>query len=210
MLNLKYLPEFLLSLNKISSFKTFSLSNKFRCRFYVFKKCKIHFSKSSDIKINNFLYINEPWENDIATSGILSVGKNSEFSVNNGVHIRRGANISVCDNASLSIGSGFINKNVNIACFENISIGNNVEISENVVIRDSDNHTIVRDNYTMTSPIKIGNHVWIGINATILKGVTVGDGAVIAAGSVVTKDVPPKALVGGVPAKIIKENIEWR
>lgn len=50
----------------------------------------------------------------------------------------------------------------------------------------------------------IGNDVWIGTNAIILKGVRVGDGAVIAAGSVVTKDVPPYAIVGGVPAKIIK------
>lgn len=50
----------------------------------------------------------------------------------------------------------------------------------------------------------IGNDVWIGLRATILRGVTVGNGAVIAAGAVVTKDVPPYAVVGGVPAKIIK------
>ena len=50
----------------------------------------------------------------------------------------------------------------------------------------------------------IGNDVWIGLNATILDGVTIGDGAIVAAGAVVTKDVPPYAVVGGVPAKIIK------
>lgn len=53
-------------------------------------------------------------------------------------------------------------------------------------------------------PIVIGNHVWIGSNATILQGVTIGEWAVVAAGAVVTKDVPPFAVVGGVPAKIIK------
>ena len=52
--------------------------------------------------------------------------------------------------------------------------------------------------------IEIGNDVWIGTRATILEGVTIGDGAVVAAGAVVTKDVPPYAIVGGVPAKIIK------
>ena len=52
--------------------------------------------------------------------------------------------------------------------------------------------------------IIIGNDVWIGGNATILRGVTIGDGAIIAAGAVVTKDVPPYAIVGGIPAKIIK------
>lgn len=53
-------------------------------------------------------------------------------------------------------------------------------------------------------PIEIGNDVWIGTRATILDGVKVGHGAIIAAGAVVTKDVPPYAVVGGVPAKIIK------
>lgn len=53
-------------------------------------------------------------------------------------------------------------------------------------------------------PVKIGNDVWIGARAMILDGVTIGDGAVIAAGAVVAKDIPPYAIVGGVPAKIIK------
>jgi len=59
----------------------------------------------------------------------------------------------------------------------------------------------IRDVYS--SPI-IGNDVWIGANAIILQGVTIGDGAIVAAGAVVTKDVPPYAIVGGVPAKVIK------
>lgn len=56
----------------------------------------------------------------------------------------------------------------------------------------------------------MGNHVWIGTRVTLLPGVTVGDGAVIAAGAVVTKDVPAGALVGGVPAKVLKEHVEWK
>ena len=52
--------------------------------------------------------------------------------------------------------------------------------------------------------------MWIGCNCIILKGVTIGEGAVVAAGSVVTKDVPPKALVGGNPAKIIKSDVFWK
>ena len=53
-------------------------------------------------------------------------------------------------------------------------------------------------------------HVWIGTRVTILSGVNVGNGAVIAAGALVTKDVPAGALVGGIPAKIIKEKVEWQ
>jgi len=58
------------------------------------------------------------------------------------------------------------------------------------------------------SPITIGNDVWIGAHAVILSGVTIGNGAVIAAGSVVTKDVPPYAVVGGIPSKIIRSRFK--
>jgi len=54
-------------------------------------------------------------------------------------------------------------------------------------------------------PIVIGKNVWIGANATVVPSVTIGDGSVIAAGAVVTKDVPANVIVGGVPAKIIKK-----
>jgi acetyltransferase-like isoleucine patch superfamily enzyme len=61
----------------------------------------------------------------------------------------------------------------------------------------------------MTQPIHIGNHVWIGMNVTILKGVQIGDGAIIAAGAVVTRNIPARCLAGGVPARVLKENITW-
>jgi len=54
-------------------------------------------------------------------------------------------------------------------------------------------------------PVRIGNKVWIGDNAVIMDGVTIGDSAIIAANAVVTKDVPAYAVVGGVPAKVIKQ-----
>ena len=73
---------------------------------------------------------------------------------------------------------------------------------------DSDAHEL--DGNRNTNPVHIGNHVWIGTRVTILNGVNIGEGAVIAAGSLVTKDVPAGSLVGGVPAKVIKEKVEWK
>ena len=104
-----------------------------------------------------------------------------------------------------------LGKNVFInsgCCFQDqggIEIGDNALIGQQVVIATI-NHDLTPERRAnmQFAPVKIGNNVWIGAHATILAGVTVGDGAVVAAGAVVTKDVPANAVVGGVPAKIIK------
>ena len=94
-------------------------------------------------------------------------------------------------------------------CFQDqggIEIGDDALIGHQVVIAtlNHDLHPLRRGSMTH-KPVKIGKKVWIGAHATILPGVTIGNGAVIAAGAVVTKDVPPNTVVGGVPAKILKE-----
>lgn len=137
--------------------------------------------------------------------------ENSQLNVSGNFSFVYGSSIYINANAILELGSGFCNINASISCFEKITIGQGVFISENVLIRDSDDHTIINGgSQIFTKPILIGNHVWIGAGVTILKGVTVGDGAVIAAGAVVNKDVPPNTLVGGVPGRIIRSNISWK
>ena len=104
-----------------------------------------------------------------------------------------------------------LGKNVFInsgCCFQDqggIEIGDNALIGQQVVIATI-NHDLTPERRAnmQFAPVKIGNNVWIGAHATILAGVTIGSGAVVAAGAVVTKDVPANAVVGGVPAKIIK------
>ena len=61
----------------------------------------------------------------------------------------------------------------------------------------------------LRSPVVIHDHVWVGARVTILKGVEIGEGAVVAAGSVVTHDVPAHALVGGNPARVIRQDVDW-
>lgn len=126
-----------------------------------------------------------------------------------------GSRINVNQGAKLTLGSGYMNHDCVIDCFDSVTIGHHVVISERVVLRDSDNHAItvsgneVANETKVTAPIVIGDHVWIGINVIVLKGVTIGEGAVVAEGSVVNKDVPPHCLVAGVPAKVIKTNVTW-
>jgi len=135
---------------------------------------------------------------------------NAKIIIEKSFSIYSGAKVYVNQGAILKLGGGYINHNFNLNCFERIEIGTDVAISDNVCIRDSDNHDILHSCHTKTKPIIIGNHVWIGMNVTILKGVNIGDGVIIAAGSIVTKDVPKNSLVGGIPAKILKPNVDWK
>ncbi|WP_064965674.1 acyltransferase [Tenacibaculum ovolyticum] len=125
---------------------------------------------------------------------------NSSFTYNN---ISIGNNVGIGDNASF------------IATISHIYIGDNVAIAPNVTIRGG-NHRYdivgkwitdydVKDKRKEDDlPVYVGNDVWIGTNVTILKGVEIGNGAIIAAGSLINKDVLPYTIVGGVPAKFLK------
>ena len=124
-----------------------------------------------------------------------------------------GVGVRVTEGAKLSIGDHtYLNRSASIDCTQEITIGDYCAISDNVQILDSDFHPIIYNGKisTMSKPVHIGNHVWIGRSAIILKGVTIGDGAIIGAGSVVTRDVPAGCLVAGNPARVIKENVEWK
>lgn len=99
----------------------------------------------------------------------------------------------------------FINSGCHFQDQGGIFIGDGALIGHNVVLATV-NHDLnpAKNRRNHFAPVKIGAHAWIGSNATILSGVTVGDWAVVAAGAVVTRDVPAMTVVGGVPAKVIK------
>ena len=91
-----------------------------------------------------------------------------------------------------------------------VTIGSHVNLAQGITVTAL-NHNLAEKDLRIdeqgvsTNPVTIGNDIWIGANAVILPGVTIGDHSVVAAGAVVTKDVPSHTLVAGVPAKIIKE-----
>ena len=125
-------------------------------------------------------------------------------------NLRYGAYIEVVNGGKLSIGQGAANVGLTIMCAKEVTIGNGVRIGRNVSIRDWNGpHVIINDHYRNHAPVHIEDHVWLCTGCTIMPGVTVGEGSVVAANATVTKDVPPHSLVGGSPAKVLKENIEW-
>lgn len=115
-----------------------------------------------------------------------------------------------CDNGkNIHVGKNFLaNYNVTILDIAPVHIGDYVMIAPNTLITTI-NHPMNpsgrRKHLGIAKSVTIGNDVWIGANVTILPGVTIGNNVVVAAGAVVTKDVPDNVLVGGVPARVIKE-----
>lgn len=134
-----------------------------------------------------------------------------------------GCSFAVKGNGRCTVGEYTLMNGALVMCEEEITIGSYCLISWGVGIADSDFHPLdpvqrkkdcmVLNPFTATEarppiktkPVKIGNNVWIGMNAIILKGVTIGDNSVIGAGAVVTKDVPANVVVVGNPAKVVKE-----
>ena len=91
-----------------------------------------------------------------------------------------------------------------------VEIGNNVNLAQGITVTAlnhnfGDTNKRIDEQGVSTNAVKISNDVWIGANAVVLPGVTIGHHCVVAAGAVVTKDVPPHSLVAGVPAKVIKQ-----
>ena len=125
-------------------------------------------------------------------------------------NLRYGAYIEVINGGKLTIGQGAANVGLTIMCAKEVTIGNGVRIGRNVSIRDWNGpHVIINSTYRNHAPVHIEDHVWLCTGCTIMPGVTIGEGAVVAANATVTKNVPPYSLVAGSPAKVVKENVKW-
>jgi len=205
----------LISINLID-YKLLDIGTYFYCKYVKkinalipYKTSKVILSPTARIKIDGKLSLNTNCMKQNGRSTILRIDENAEMLVRGNFDVFYGGDIICFKKSRLIIGSGFCNSNVTIRCTKSIKIGNDVAIAHNVTIMDSDAHNIIQYDHKKTKPVIIGNHVWIGSRAMILKGVKVGDGAVIAAGAIVTKDVPANSLVAGTPARVLQTNIKW-
>ena len=157
---------------------------------------------------------------EIADDCILSDTKITIHGDNNKLFIDATARlmgpcvISMHNDAALHIGENAGIRGVTfIVDRAAITIGKLCMFSYNIILRTTDSHRVIglSDNEVVNTPksITLGNHVWIGQNATILKGAEIGDDSIVAMGAVVTKGCPPNCIVAGNPAKVVKTGITW-
>lgn len=129
--------------------------------------------------------------------------------------IGHGSKIDCSDNGHLVLGENFIiSAESTIICSKKVSFGSDCMLSWDVLIMDTDLHGIFdKDGIKINgdSPVEIGSNVWVGCRATILKGVRIADGTIIAATSTITKHIQESHnIVGGNPISILKKEVTWK
>ena len=172
--------------------------------------------RKNKIKIsgnNNILYIGK--NSLLRDSNIFIKGNNNIIYIGDDCVVNNTSIILDNEGSEIRIGNKTSIAKVQIVSLEpyKIEIGKDCMLSYDIEIRNTDSHKIYDKNTNERinegSSINIGNHVWLGMRAIILKGVTIGDNSIVAAGSIVTKDVKANTIVSGNPAKQIKENVYW-
>ena len=137
----------------------------------------------------------------IANKGELIVGRSVSFYAKpfpSSISVGKGARLWIGDNV-------FCNYGLDIGCTDSIRIGSHTIIGPMVNLIDANFHPVDAEDRSGSRAIVVEDNVWIGRGCIVLPGVTIGSGSVIAAGSVVTRDIPANVLAGGVPAKVIRE-----
>lgn len=137
----------------------------------------------------------------VTSKGLIRLGKG--VSIHSFLHR---VQLSSGPGAVLDIGEdSFINNGTVLSARQHISIGKRCQVAPHVIIMDSDFHGVEeRNGPPPTKPIVVEDDVWLATRSMILKGVTIGKGSVVAAGAVVTRDVPPFTMVAGVPARHVR------
>lgn len=180
------------------------------------EKSKRSFNQTLKMVISDFVtfILSQIYLRKAATSGIVICRKRPSLNIQGPLTIGSGTRIwstiirtrlSVHNNGEIKIGENCFINGARISSSSQVCIGNDVTIAPEALIMDNDFHALGdTKSEGKSSNIIIEDEAWIASRAMILKGVTIGKGAVVAAGAVVTKDVPARAVVGGIPAKIIK------
>jgi len=136
---------------------------------------------------------------DIA--GHVELGENVTFRC-----LTRRTSISVAAGAQLKIGANsYLNQGVNFAVTCGVTLGRRCVVAEDVSFFDTNYHEVDQSAGVLSSPVVIGDNVWIAHGAIILPGTRIGDHSVVGAGAVVRGEFPPRSLIAGVPARRIRE-----
>jgi tetrahydrodipicolinate N-acetyltransferase len=144
-------------------------------------------------------------------STVLRIGPTGALRCNGLVSIQRGARIVVGGRLTIGHGTNVNGVGCRIACSDAVTIGEHCTLAWDTQVLDDDFHVLTAggERRARAAPVRIGDRVWLGAGAIVLKGVTIGDGSVVGAGAVVTGDLPGGVVAAGVPARVVGEVDSW-
>lgn len=173
----------------------------------------LDFAPSSKIVLENQLLIGANLRRGSNAETYLKLREDAVLQVKQRFQLFFGSSVELFAGGRLTLGRGYLNSGAVVTCARSITLGDGVFVARNAHITDSDHHQILSPDGIVLNepePVVIEDHVLICFGAMILKGVTIGTGSMIAAGAVVTQDIPPHSLAAGAPARVIREGIVWK
>jgi acetyltransferase-like isoleucine patch superfamily enzyme len=185
-------------------------------RLIIGNNCEIHENTEIILKDNGDVIIGDNCK--VKTTCCISAHKNSSIVISDSCIIGKESLIGSRGNSKINIGKKTkINSAIYMVADENsdISIGEDCTFSHYIKIRSNDGHGIFdiknkKDiNFGTKRSVKIGNHVWVGLSATILYNSVIGNGSIVGANTFVKSKFPNNCILAGIPAKITKKNIAW-
>jgi acetyltransferase-like isoleucine patch superfamily enzyme len=190
------------------NFLTSAVTRKKGVYIIPYRGARVQISPGSKVYLNANLILNfSPLSQG---ESYLLIDEGAELKILDSFTVYYNCDIAVYKNAVLTLGGGYINAGSQLRCSKAITIGKEATIARDVMVIDSDSHQICDGKHVVDQPIVIGDHVWLGTRSLVLKGVRIDDGAIVAAGSIVTKDVGSRCIVAGAPAKCVRENVDWK
>ncbi|MGO9754009.1 MAG: acyltransferase [Solirubrobacteraceae bacterium] len=187
-------------------------SCRHRGRIVVGRRARIRVARSAriDLSSRSILVLGLAHELDLPSSIVVEPG--GTLRIDGIVQIMRGTAVTVNWGGMLSIGGGtYLNDGCLVHCAGRMTIGRDCAVAWRCTLTDTDVHVLERrDVPAGPGHLEIGDRCWIGAGTTVLKNTTIGDGAVIAAESLVTRDVPGAALAAGSPAAVVDTQVRWR
>jgi acetyltransferase-like isoleucine patch superfamily enzyme len=169
------------------------------------------------VLVIRWLWLKLRWRGRLQTDGLCFVGPGVKFEIGRNARVRlgrwswigHGCKVRVHEGELIIGAKSVLGQECTISAFQHVSIGRECIIADRVMMIDFDHGMVeverpIREQGIYKRDVRIGHNVWIGYGACVLRGVAVGDNSVIGTSSVVTCDVPGNAVVGGIPAKVIR------
>jgi len=185
--------------------------------FLRFARANHMFTRGYLVLVIRWLWLKLRWRGRLQTDGLCFIGPGVKFEIGKQARVRlgrwswvgHGCKVRVHEGELIIGAKSVLGQECTISAFQHVSIGRECIIADRVMMIDFDHGMVeverpIREQGIYKRDVSIGHNVWIGYGASVLRGVTVGDNAVIGTSAVVTCDVPANAVVGGIPAKLIR------